>query len=74
MLIPRALLVPSSPTLLIDERRGDSTVMLTALVEQAARFEADQPEVIVVVTSRWTSGAAFQVDDAKRHTSLIDMP
>jgi aromatic ring-opening dioxygenase catalytic subunit (LigB family) len=74
MLISRTLLVPSSPTLLIDERRGNSTPMLSALIEQAERLEADLPEAIVVVTSRWTSAAAFHVDDAKKHTSLIDMP
>ena len=74
MLISRALLVPSSPTLLIDERRGNSTTMLEAMVEAGTRLEADLPEVLVVVTSRWASGAAFQADDAKKHTSLIDMP
>lgn len=74
MLTSRALLVPSVPTLLIDERRGTSTPMLAAFAEQAARLADDSPDAIVVVTSRWISPGAFQVDDSPRHQSLIDLP
>ncbi len=74
MLTSRALLVPSVPTLLIDERRGTPTAMLAAFAEQAARLAGDVPDAIVVVTSRWISAGAFQVDDAPRHESLIDLP
>ena len=74
MLLPRVLLLPSTPTLLIDERRGTFTDMLAAFADQARRFEEDTPEAIVIVTSRWLGGGLFYVDDAKRHTSVIDLP
>jgi aromatic ring-opening dioxygenase catalytic subunit (LigB family) len=74
MLTSRALLVPSVPTLLIDERRGTSTPMLAAFAEQAAHLAEDAPDAIVVVTSRWVSPGAFRADDARRHESLIDLP
>jgi len=74
MLTRRVLLAPSTPTLLIDERRGDFTDMLAAFAEQSRLFEEDAPDAVVVVTSRWIGTGLFHVDDAKRHTSLIDLP
>ena len=74
MLLPRVLLLPSTPTLLIDERRGTLTDMLAAFADQARRFDEDIPEAIVIVTSRWLGGGLFHADDSKRHTSVIDLP
>lgn len=74
MLTPRVLLLPSAPTLLIDERRGTLTDMLAAFADQARRFEEDAPEAIVIVTSRWVGTGLFHADDAKRHASVIDLP
>jgi len=74
MITPRVLLVPSSPTLLIDERRGDSTEMIQALLARAPELAADEPAALVVVTSRWSSVGLFHVDDSRRHASLIDLP
>jgi len=74
MLTPRVLLLPSTPTLLIDERRGTLTDMLAAYGEQARRFEEEDAEAIAIVTSRWIGTGLFHADDARRHTSLIDLP
>lgn len=74
MLTSRALLVPSLPTLLIDEQRGTPTEMLAALAAEAAELEAERPEAFVVVSSRWISAGAFHADDAREHRSLIDLP
>ncbi len=74
MLTPRVLLLPSTPTLLIDERRGTFTDMLAAYAEQARRFEEEAAEAIAIVTSRWIGTGLFHADDSRRHTSLIDLP
>jgi aromatic ring-opening dioxygenase catalytic subunit (LigB family) len=74
MLTSRALLVPSLPTLLIDEQRGTTTEMLAAFAAQAGELEAEGPEAYVVVSSRWLSAGGFLVDDAREHRSLIDLP
>jgi len=74
MLTSRALLVPSLPTLLIDEQRGTPTEMLSAFAAQSAELEAESPEAFVVVSSRWISNSTFLVDDARQHRSLIDLP
>ena len=74
MLTPRVLFLPSTPTLLIDERRGTFTDMLAAFAEQARRFEDDEAEAIAIVTSRWIGTGLFHADDSRRHTSLIDLP
>ena len=41
MLTSRALLVPTLPTLLVDEHRRHRTEMLAALAEQATRLQTD---------------------------------
>jgi aromatic ring-opening dioxygenase catalytic subunit (LigB family) len=74
MLTSHALLVPSVPTLLIDAQRGDTTPMIEAFMVQAERLSAEVPAAIVVVTARWVSAGPFQVDDSRRHASLIDLP
>lgn len=74
MLTSRVLLVPSVPTLLVDEQRGDYTEMIEALTGQAEQLAREAPQAIVVVSARWVSPAAFLADDARRHRSLVDMP
>jgi aromatic ring-opening dioxygenase catalytic subunit (LigB family) len=74
MLTAHTLLVPSTPTLLIDERRGTATPMLAAFAEQAGRLATESPDAFVVVTSRWRSAGAFLVDAGRAHTSRIDQP
>jgi aromatic ring-opening dioxygenase catalytic subunit (LigB family) len=72
MLIPRTLLVPHLPTLLLDEHRGHRTPMLEALSVQAERLQADQPELLVVMSGRWISDGPFSVDVGRRHRTLTD--
>lgn len=74
MLTPHVLLVPSTPTLLIDERREGPSEMIDAFVTLASILEADAPATLVVVTSRWIGRGLFHVDDAKAHRSVIDLP
>jgi len=74
MLTSRALLLPSVPTMLIDEQRGDFTEMIEAVAEAGRRFAADAPDVIVAVSARWVSAGPFHADDAKAHKSVIDLP
>ena len=51
MLTSHALLLPSVPTMLIDEQRGDYTEMIEAVTRAGERLAAEQPEVIVAVSS-----------------------
>ena len=74
MLISRAVLVPTLPTLLVDEHRGHRTGMLVALEEQAARLQADSPEIVVALSARWMSEGPFLVDAGRRHRTLTDYP
>ena len=74
MLTSRALLLPSVPTMLIDEQRGDYTEMIEALTKAGESLAAEGPEVIVAVSSRWTSPGPFLADDAHEHKSVIDLP
>ncbi len=74
MLTPRVLLVPNSPTLLIEERRGNPTEMIRALLDQAPRLEAEAPDALLVITSRWAGTGLFHADDARSHRSRIDLP
>ena len=74
MLTSHALLLPSVPTMLIDEQRGDFTEMIEAVVAAGARLTAEAPEVVVAVSSRWVSSGAFHADDARKHESVIDLP
>jgi 3,4-dihydroxyphenylacetate 2,3-dioxygenase len=74
MLTPRALLVPTLPTLLVDEHRGHRTAMLEALAEQSARLHAESPDVVVALSARWVSGGPFLVDAGRRHRTLTDYP
>ncbi len=74
MLTSRALLVPTLPTLLLDEHRRHRTEMLAALAEQSARLRAESPEVVVVLSARWDSEGPFLVDDGRRHRTLTDYP
>ena len=43
MLLPRILLAPHLPTLLVDEHRGHHTEMLAALALQAEWLAAQRP-------------------------------
>ena len=72
MLTPHALLVPTLPTLLVDEHRGHRTEMLAAIGEAAARLHADAPEAIVVVSARWRAAGPFLAGANRRHTTITD--
>ncbi len=74
MLTTRALLLPSVPTMLIDEQRGDFTEMIEAVTAAGERLGSEAPEVIVALSSRWTSNGPFHADDARTHKSVIDLP
>ena len=74
MLTSRALLLPSVPTMLIDEQRGDFTEMIEALTAAGERLATEAPDALVAVSSRWVSPGPFQVDDSRAHKSVIDLP
>ena len=72
MLIPRALLAPNLPTLLVDEHRGHETPMLQAFGDESARLAADPPQVVVALSARWDSDGPFLIDAGRRHRTLTD--
>ena len=74
MLTTRALLLPSVPTMLIDEQRGDFTEMIEAVSQAGERLASEAPEAIVAVSARWISSGPFHADDARTHKSVIDLP
>ena len=74
MLTSRALLVPTLPTLLVDEHRRHQTEMLSALGEQSARLRAEAPEIVVALSARWVAEGPFLVDAGRRHRTLTDYP
>jgi len=74
MLTSRALLLPSVPTMLIDEQRGDFTEMIEAVTNAGRALAAEAPDVIVALSARWVSPGPFHADDARTHRSVIDLP
>src|SRR5262245_36922373 len=72
MLTPRALLLPTLPTLLVDEHRRHRTPMLLALAEQSARLQAEAPEIVVALSATWESEGPFLVDAGRCHRTLTD--
>jgi aromatic ring-opening dioxygenase catalytic subunit (LigB family) len=74
MLTASAFLLPSVPTMLIDEQRGDVTEMIEAVEAAGVRLAAESPAAIVVVSARWSTPGPFQADDARRHRSMVDLP
>lgn len=74
MLTSSASLLPSVPTMLIDEQRGDITEMIEALSAFGGRLMAEEPEAIVLLSPRWVSSGPFGVDAAQSHRSVIDLP
>src|SRR5438309_11090628 len=74
MLTSRALLLPSVPTMLIDEQRGDFTEMIEAVTSAGQRLAGEQPDAIVALSARWLSAGPFLADDARSHKSVIDLP
>jgi len=74
MLTSHALLVPTLPTLLVDEHRHHRTGMLAALEEQSLRLRAESPEIVVALSARWMSEGPFLVDAGRRHRTLTDYP
>ncbi len=74
MLTTRALLLPSVPTMLIDEQRGDFTEMIEAVTAAGVRLASELPDAIVAVSARWISNGPFHADDARTHKSVIDLP
>jgi len=74
MLTTRALLLPSVPTMLIDEQRGDFTEMIEAVTAAGQRLASEAPAAIVALSARWVSAGAFHADDSRKHRSVIDLP
>ena len=74
MLTSHALLVPTLPTLLLDEHRRHPTPMLAALAERSASLLAEAPEVVVALSARWVPEGPFLVDAGRRHRTLTDYP
>lgn len=74
MLTPRALLVPTLPTLLVDQHRGHRTEMLVALEAESARLNTDAPEIVVALSARRISEGPFLVDAGRRHRTVTDYP
>ena len=74
MLTTRALLLPSVPTMLIDEQRGDFTEMIEAVTAAGERLASESPDAIVALSARWVSAGVFHADDARAHRSVIDLP
>ena len=74
MLTSRALLLPSVPTMLIDEQRGDFTEMIEAVTAAGERLAAEKPDALVALSARWAGTGPFHADDAREHRSVIDLP
>src|SRR5215467_3046265 len=74
MLTTRALLLPSVPTMLIDEQRGDFTEMIEAVTAAGERLASEKPDALVALSARWVSAGPFHADDAAQHRSVIDLP
>lgn len=74
MLTSRALLLPSVPTMLIDEQRGDFTEMIEAVTAAGERLASESPDAIVAVSARWVVNGPFHADDSRAHKSVIDLP
>ena len=74
MLTSRALLLPSVPTMLIDEQRGDFTEMIEAVTAAGERLASEKPDALVALSARWVSTGPFHADDAREHRSVIDLP
>jgi aromatic ring-opening dioxygenase catalytic subunit (LigB family) len=74
MLTSSAFLLPSVPTMLIDEQRGDVTEMIEALEAAGERVVAESPAAVVVVSPRWVSVGPFHADDSGRLRSVVDVP
>src|SRR5262245_10541760 len=74
MLTTRALLLPSVPTMLIDEQRGDFTEMIEAVTAAGERLASEKPDALVALRARWVSTGPFHADDARTHKSVIDLP
>ena len=74
MLLSHTLLVPHLPTLLIDQHRRHRTPMIEALEAASAKLLAEEPEVVVVMSTRWYTPGPFQVDASRRHRTLTDYP
>lgn len=69
---PLVLLVPSLPTLVLDEHRGHRTPMLEALAGAAEALAHDRPDVVLVLSARWETEGPFAVDVGARHRTLTD--
>jgi aromatic ring-opening dioxygenase catalytic subunit (LigB family) len=74
MLTASAYLLPSVPTMLIDEQRGDVTEMIEAVEAAGHRLAAESPAAIAVVSARWSGPGPFHADDSRRHRSVVDLP
>ncbi len=74
MLIPRAILAPHLPTLVLDEHRGHRTPMLEAFTELRGWVEEQKPQTVVAASARWCPQGPFRVGIARRHRTITDHP
>ena len=74
MLTTTASLLPSGPTMLIDEQRGDVPEMIEALQAAGERAATEAPAAIVIVSPRWVGSGPFHADDSERLRSVVDVP
>jgi aromatic ring-opening dioxygenase catalytic subunit (LigB family) len=73
MLLSHTLLVPHLPTLMLDEYRGHTGGMVSALRDASLRMLSEEPSAVVVLSARWVSPrGAFLVDAGRRHRTITD--
>jgi len=73
MLLSHTLLVPHLPTLMLDEHRGHTGGMVSALRDASLRMLSEAPTAFVVLDARWVSSpGAFLVDAGRRHRTITD--
>jgi len=73
MLLSHTLLVPHLPTLMVDEHRGHTDGMVSALRDASLRLLSEEPTAVVVLDARWISPpGAFLVDAGRRHRTITD--
>src|SRR5258706_14241108 len=63
MLTTRALLLPSVPTMLIDEQRGDFTEMIESVPAAGARLPSQPPDAIAAPSARRAGAGGLHADD-----------
>jgi len=73
MLLSHTLLVPHLPTLMLDEHRGHTDGMVSALRDASLRMLSEEPTAVVVLDARWVAPSGpFLVDAGKKHRTITD--